>query len=46
MSDWYITIGSLCVGIPIAATLDFPPLLSGMFCLGINILILSLLKCH
>jgi len=38
MNDWWPFISALSLGVPIAVVTRMPPLLSGVFCAGLNLL--------
>lgn len=44
MHDWWPTIASICIGVPISVGCRWGGLLAGMFCMGINIVITLLMK--
>lgn len=44
MHEWWPTIASICLGVPIAYKWELTPILSGMLCAGINIIITLVVK--
>ncbi len=38
MNEWFPCIASICLGGSISILTKMPPILSGMFCLGLNII--------
>ena len=38
MHEWWPVVSALCLGVPIAVVTRMPALLSGFFCLGLNVL--------
>tara|TARA_R110000868_G_scaffold90899_3_gene251954 strand:+ start:3075 stop:3209 length:135 start_codon:yes stop_codon:yes gene_type:complete len=44
MDAWWPTIASICIGVPIAYKCELTPLITGMLCAGINIMITLIVK--
>lgn len=44
MNDWWTTIASVCIGVPLSLHFRFGGILTGMFCMGINIALTLLSK--
>lgn len=38
MIEWWTAIAAISIGVPIASIMRMHPILSGMFCMGLNLL--------